>query len=100
MARSILVSVKPFGDIAVANVLEREDVIALLREEVKKAGGQVAWSKRTGVNRSNLNRVLKGRRPLPMTILVALKLRVAYTTNIHAAQFEYRPRKRSRASKS
>jgi hypothetical protein len=76
--------------------LEREDVVGLLRVEVDKAGGQVAWSKKTGVNRNNLNRVLKGRRPLPETILIALNLRVAYTRNVQAAPFGHRPQKRSR----
>jgi hypothetical protein len=80
----------------VAGFLEREDVVAVLREEVDKAGGQVAWSKKTGVNRSNLNRVLKGHRPLPQTILVALKLRAVYIKNVQAMQFGHRPYKRIR----
>jgi hypothetical protein len=33
-------------------VFELEDVIDLLRAEVVRAGGQVAWSKKTGINRT------------------------------------------------
>jgi len=84
----------------VAGFLEREDVVAVLREEVDKAGGQVAWSKKAGVNRSNLNRVLKGHRPPPATILVALKLRAVYIKNVQAMPFGHRPHKRTRTGKS
>jgi DNA-binding phage protein len=80
--------------------LEREDLVTLLREGVDKAGGQVAWSKKTGVNRSNLNRVLKGHRPPPETILVALKLRLVYVKNIQSMPFGHRPHKRTRTRKS
>jgi hypothetical protein len=44
-------------------VLELDDVLVLLRQEVEQAGGQVAWSQRTGVDRVSLNRVLNGYRP-------------------------------------
>jgi len=66
----------PFSPPATAKILEQKDVVRLLREEVERAGGQVAWSKKTGVNRTNLNRILKGERPPSKAILDALKLRV------------------------
>ena len=56
-------------------VYELEDVIDLLRAEVRRAGGQAAWSKKTGVDRTNLNRVLNGHIAPTKTILKALKLR-------------------------
>lgn len=60
-------------------ILEVEDVLALLRSEVKRAGGQVAWSKKTGVSRIVLNKALTGRRPLTPSIIAALNLRVVFT---------------------
>jgi DNA-binding phage protein len=66
----------PFSPPATAKIFEQKDVVRLLREEVERAGGQVAWSKKTGVNRTNLNRILKGERPPSKAILDALKPRV------------------------
>ena len=64
-----------------ANFLEQEDVLALLRKRVEKAGSQLAWSKKTGMCRPNLNNILNGRRPLRGVILPSLGLRVAYVRN-------------------
>jgi hypothetical protein len=59
-------------------LLSRQDVIYLLRKEVKRAGGQVAWSKKMGINRPHLNLVMNGRRPLTESILAALNLDTVY----------------------
>lgn len=59
-----------------------EDVVALLRREVDEGGGQVAWSKKKGVDRSTLGRVLKGYRPPSAAIIAALKLRMVCTPGI------------------
>jgi DNA-binding phage protein len=59
-------------------VFEFEDVILLLRSEVEQAGNQRAWSKKTGVNRATLNKVLNGHQPLTKSIIRALKLRVVF----------------------
>ena len=61
-------------------VFELEDVIDLLRAEVVRAGGQVAWSKKTGINRTRLNRVLNGHVPPTKTMLKALKLRTVFVS--------------------
>jgi DNA-binding phage protein len=68
----------PFSPPATAKILEPKDVVRLLRGEVDRAGGQVAWSKKTGVNRTNLNRILNGQRTPNKAIFDALKLRVVY----------------------
>ena len=60
-------------------ILELDDVIALLRDEVERAGGQVAWSKRTGTDRSMINRVLNGYRLPTAGMIAALNLRVVFT---------------------
>jgi DNA-binding transcriptional regulator YdaS (Cro superfamily) len=62
-----------------AHALDHDDVLKLLHSRVKSAGGQVAFS-RQGVQRTHLNLVLNGRRPLSPSILDALNLRVVYAT--------------------
>jgi hypothetical protein len=58
--------------------LEPEDVLRLLRAEIERAGGQKPYAKSMGLDRPNLNRVLHGARPLNMSIIKALKLRVVF----------------------
>jgi len=57
---------------------ELEDVMLLLRSEVKQAGSQTAWAKKNGINRAILNMVLKGHRAPNKAILRALKLRMVF----------------------
>jgi DNA-binding phage protein len=59
-------------------VLQEEDVVELLRQEVADAGGQSAWSKKTGVHRSIINRVLLGRHAPTKSIVNALGLEIVY----------------------
>jgi len=59
-------------------IFELADVILLLRSEVKQAGGQTAWAKKNGINRTILNMVLKGHRAPNKAILGALKLRMVF----------------------
>ena len=60
--------------------LELKDVICLLRSEVERAGGQTAWAKKTGTNRTIINSVLSNRRPLTKQIIRALKLRTVFVS--------------------
>jgi DNA-binding transcriptional regulator YdaS (Cro superfamily) len=62
------------------HLLDETDVLRLLHEVVDKAGGQSAWARRSGVDRATVNQVLRGKLPLPPTIMQALKLKkvVAY----------------------
>jgi DNA-binding transcriptional regulator YdaS (Cro superfamily) len=75
-------------------VFRYDGVLDLLREEVSKAGGQVAWSKKTGVNRSHLNLTLNGHRQLTESIIAALQLRVVYVRNSQTGSIQRSPRKR------
>jgi len=59
-------------------VLELEDVIAMLRAEVKRVGGQVEWAKKARVDRAIVSKVLNGHRPPSKAILKALKLRMVF----------------------
>jgi DNA-binding phage protein len=49
-----------------------QDVIRLLHRQVKAAGSQAAWCRKTGVSRENLNRVLRGRLSPTKSIINAL----------------------------
>lgn len=69
---------KTHGEMRV-RIFALQEVIALLQRDVDKAGGQRAWSKGTGVDRSLLNQVLRGRRQPSPRIIKALDLRVVFT---------------------
>ncbi len=62
-------------------LLDERAVLRLLRAEIAKAGGQSTWARKNGVNRSNLNLVLHGRRRPAPVVLAALGLKKvsAYT---------------------
>jgi DNA-binding phage protein len=60
------------------DILEREDVLRLLRSEVARAGGQVQWAKKAGLNRTHVNKILQGAKPLSKSAIKALKLRVVF----------------------
>jgi hypothetical protein len=50
-------------------ILDINDVVALLRVEILRAGGQCAFARKTGVDRTSLNKVLNGdRQPSPLMI--------------------------------
>ena len=60
-----------------ARVLDSDDVLKLLHSRVKSAGSQIAFS-RQGVDRTHLNLVFNGKRPLSPSIIGALNLRIVY----------------------
>ena len=62
----------------VVRVLEIDDVVRLLRSEVDRAGGQVAWAKEVGVDRVLVNRILNDQRPPTKSIINALNLRIVF----------------------
>jgi hypothetical protein len=64
------------------HALDDREVLRLLRSEVEKAGGQAAWARREGVNRTMLNKVLNGRKLIPPSIIKALKLRTVYLRDL------------------
>lgn len=59
-------------------VLEPQDVIALLRAEVNRAGGQAAWAGKAGVSRIIVNKILNGHGLPTKNIIKALKLRTVF----------------------
>jgi DNA-binding phage protein len=61
-------------------IMEAKDVIALLRSEVSRAGGQVAWAKKAGVSRIVVNKILNGHELPTKKIIKALKLRTVFVS--------------------
>jgi DNA-binding phage protein len=59
--------------------LNVQDVLRLIEREVQQAGGQSAWARRTGVNRTYLNKLLQGRRQPGLQIPRALGLKKVVT---------------------
>jgi len=59
-------------------VFDDAEVLKLLHSKVKSVGSQAAFAKQTGVNRTHLNLVLKGKKGFGPAILKALNLRVVY----------------------
>jgi hypothetical protein len=62
------------------NVLAFDDdeILSLLRAAIQREGGQVAFAKYHRVNRTYLNMVLSGKRPMGDAIAEALGLRKVY----------------------
>lgn len=62
-------------------LLNIEDVLALLRAEVAKSGSQIEWARQHGVDRSCVCAAINGTKPLQPKIIRALGLKatIAYT---------------------
>jgi DNA-binding phage protein len=60
--------------------LELKDVIRLLRSVVERAGGQAAWAKKTGIQRTTINKALNDQGLLTKKIIRALKLRMVFVS--------------------
>jgi len=67
-------------------VLEPEDVVALLRAEVQRAGGQAAWASKAGVSRIIVNKILNGHGLPTKKIIRALKLRPVFVAEPRPAR--------------
>ena len=75
---------RPVGSKPRANdllVLNDDDVADLVRAAVKREGGQVAFAKHHGVNRTYLNMVLSGKRPMGDAVAEALGLHRVYVVH-------------------
>jgi plasmid maintenance system antidote protein VapI len=60
------------------SLLRVADVVRVIQEEVRNAGGQAFLARRVGVNRPNLNSTLSGRRPPTGDILRAFNLQKVF----------------------
>ena len=59
-------------------VFDDKHVVDLLRIAIEREGGQSAFARHSGVNRTYLNSVLSGKEPVYDTIAEALGLRRVY----------------------
>jgi hypothetical protein len=59
-------------------VLNDDDVLDFLRAGVEREGSQAAFAKRCGVDRTDLNAILNGRRRISTSLAKALGLRRVY----------------------
>ncbi|MGC2125145.1 MAG: hypothetical protein WA652_20035 [Xanthobacteraceae bacterium] len=59
-------------------VFEVEDVVLLLRSEIKRVGGVGVWAKKNGIHRTAVSKALSNARPPTKNILKALKLRTVF----------------------
>jgi DNA-binding phage protein len=58
-------------------VLEPREIVQLLRAAVEKTGSQEAWAKRAGIDRTLVNKVLRGKKRPTKNMIRALGLRSA-----------------------
>ena len=61
-----------------ALVFDDDDVVRLLRTAIEREGSQIAFAKHYGINRTHLNMVLTGKRPVGDAVAEALGLHKAY----------------------
>jgi len=59
-------------------VFNDDEVIQLLRTAIEREGHQVAFARRFGIERTSLNLMVNGKRPLTPAIIKALGLRKVY----------------------
>lgn len=62
-------------------ILKNQDVVALLRAEIERAGGVAAWARKAGMSRTSVSKVLSGVRQPPRSIIKALKLRTVFVAD-------------------
>jgi len=62
-----------------ALTLNDDEVIRLLRAAVEREGNQGAFARRHGLERTGLNMISNGKRPLTAAVVKALGLRKVYT---------------------
>jgi hypothetical protein len=62
-------------------LLDKSEVLDLLKDAIARAGSQSAWARETGIHRTALSAVLNGRKGLQPKIITALGLQKveAYT---------------------
>jgi len=71
-------------------VLNDNDVVDLLKAAVKREGNQSAFAKSHGVNRTELNSILNGRRRISASLAKALGLRRVYVVEEEARKHSER----------
>ena len=65
-----------------AFLLDDRDVVLLLKAAINQEGSISAFAKRHGLERSQLNNILNGKRPVSNPLVKALGLRKVYTPEV------------------
>jgi hypothetical protein len=78
LRRRLLVPAGTLQMSRLVRALDDKEVVERLRSSVKRAGGQSAFAKQAGVDRTHLNYVLNGKRPPSWSIIDALNLGIVY----------------------
>jgi ABC-type molybdate transport system ATPase subunit len=61
--------------------LENGEILALLRADIKRTGGVLAWSAKSGIHRTTISKVIAGIQPPTKGIIKALGLRIIVVTD-------------------
>jgi DNA invertase Pin-like site-specific DNA recombinase len=56
-------------------LLDKDDVLRLMRAAIAEAGSQSEWARRKGINRTAVSAILNGRKGLQPKIVAALQLK-------------------------
>ncbi|MFY9836145.1 MAG: hypothetical protein WAK55_06690 [Xanthobacteraceae bacterium] len=59
-------------------IYDDNEVIRMLTAAIERDGNQVTFARRHGIERANLNRILKGKRPVSDTVLKTIGPRKVY----------------------
>ena len=62
-----------------AVIFDEDDVVRLLRSAVEREGSQTAFARRHSIERTRVNAILSGKRPITDSVADALGLRRTYT---------------------
>ena len=65
-----------------ALIFDDDEVVQLLRAAVEREGSQVAFARRHGLERTHLNQILTGKRPVSANVVKALGLRKVCTAKL------------------
>jgi hypothetical protein len=65
-----------------ARIFDNGEVVQLLRAAVEREGSQLAFARRYDLERTQLNQILKGKRPVSANVVKALGLRKVYTAKL------------------
>jgi len=65
-----------------ALTFNHDEVVRLLKAAVEREGSQVAFARRHGLERTQLNQILTGKRPVSASVVKALGLRKVYTAKL------------------
>jgi len=61
-----------------STIVKEDEIVRILRSDIKDAGGTSAWARKHRVDRTVVSKVLHGRCPVTRSVAKALNLRRVY----------------------